>query len=548
MRKSKRSILVVIGLTLLLPLAGDAQSNRQKARKQNTKAKAAARKTPGKSSLSTSASSRKQNYMKKALSLANSKQYEEASKLLFQMSRSPMFADQSAQVKYVLGMTLLEMKLNQAAAFVFYDVVRQEGRNPGSKYLRLALSKLSLAADALESDVMLRYAVRKVDERDFPPSQKDMLYFRLGESKLADKEFDDAIRMFGKVRPTSAYGLRAKYSQGLAYAEQKKNEQALGAFEQLIAGSRQTVTDKNRVNGLMGRARVLYQMGRWGDSIEAYRSIPRDTEQWHDALFESSWAMLRGARFRSALSNFHSLHSAFYDEHYQPESLLLRAIVYLYICRYDEMEKVLDLFDRQYKPVQTQIRNALQNNRDSLAFFRELIRKDQEQQSGLKKSYTSQAGRLPNIVVSFIKKEGDVRKSLNYLRRLEVEKRRINGLSTSWRTSGIGKYAQKIVEKRIESTRVLAGKQFRRHLILVQNDLRDLFEQSNFLRFEMISGKKEVVKKEIAGKGLTRDENVDQDSSRDYYVQNGYEYWPFTGEYWLDEIGNYHYVGVQACE
>lgn len=546
MRNSKRSILVAIGMTLLLPLAGDAQSNRQRARKQNTKAKATARQNPS-APLSTSASSRKQNYMKKALSLANNKQYEEASKLLFQMSRSPMFADQSAQVKYVLGMTLLEMKLNQAAAFVFYDVVRQESRNAGSKYLRLALSKLSLAADALESDVMLRYAIRKVDENDFPASQKDMLYYRLGESKLADKEFGEAVRLFGKVRPTSAYGLRAKYNQGLAYAESKNNEQALGAFEQLIAGSRQTVTDKNRVNGLIGRARVLYQMGKWGDSIEAYRSIPRDTEQWHDALFESSWAMLRGARFRSALSNFHSLHSAFYDEYYQPESLLLRAIVYLYICRYDEMEKVLDLFDRQYKPVQTQIRNALQNNRDSLSFFRELIRKEEEQQSGLKKSYANQAGRLPNLVVSFIKKEGDVRKSLNYLRRLENEKRRINTLSTGWRTSGIGKYAQKIVEKRIESTRVLAGKQFRRHLILVQNDLRDLFEQSNFLRFEMISGKKEVVKKEIAGKGLVRDK-VDEDSSRDYYVQNGYEYWPFTGEYWLDEIGNYHYVGVQACE
>ncbi len=545
MRNSKRSLLVAIGFTLLLPLVGDAQSNRQRARKQNTKAKTAARQSP--SSTSTSASSRKQSYMKKALALANSKQYEEASKLLFQMSRSPMFADQSAQVKYVLGMTLLEMKLNQAAAFVFYDVVRQEGRNTGSKYLRLALSKLSLAADALESDVMLRYAIRKVDENDFPASQKDMLYYRLGESKLADKEFGEAVRMFGKVRPTSAYGLRAKYSQGLAHAESKNNEQALGAFEQLIAGSRQTVTDRNRVNGLIGRARVLYQMGRWGDSIEAYRSIPRDTEQWHDALFESSWAMLRGARFRSALSNFHSLHSAFYDEHYQPESLLLRAIVYLYICRYDEMEKVLDLFDRQYKPVQVQIRAALQNNRDSLSFFRELIRKDEEQQTGLKKSYTNQAGRLPNLVVSFIKKEGDVRKSLNYLRRLENEKRRINSLSTSWRTSGIGKYTQKIVEKRIESTRVLAGKQFRRHLILVQNDLRDLFEQSNFLRFEMISGKKEVVKKEIAGKGLVRDK-IDEDSSRDYYVQNGYEYWPFTGEYWLDEIGNYHYVGVQACE
>lgn len=548
MRISKRNILVSIGLITLIPFAGDAQSNRQRAKTQNRRAQVAARQNSRPSTDSAAAGGRKQAYMKKALALANSKQYEDASKLLFQMSRSPMFSDNSAQVKYVLGMTLLEMKLNQAAAFVFYDVVRQESHNPGSKYLRLALSKLSLAADALESDVMIRYAIKKVNESDFPTSQKDMLYFRQGEAKLADKDFEEAARLFSRVRPTSAYGLRAKYNQGLAFAEEKKNTEALSAFEQLIAGSRQSITDKNRVNGLMGRARVLYQMGKWGDSIEAYRDIPRDTEQWHDALFESSWAMLRGARFRSALSNFHSLHSPFYDDYYQPESLLLRAIVYLYICRYDEMEKVLDLFDRQYKPVQNQIRTALQTNRDSLSFFKELVRKDDDS-TGLKKSYSSIANsaRLPNLVILHVKKEGDVRKSLAYLRRLENEKKRINSLSTNWRTSGIGKYAQKIVEKRIESTRILAGKQFRRHLILVQNDLRDLFEQSNFLKFEMISGKKEVVKKEIAGKGLQH-EKVDEDSSRDYYVKNGYEYWPFTGEYWLDEIGNYHYVGVQACE
>lgn len=546
MKKFRQSgVIAILGVTLLLPLAGDAQSRRQKSRVQNTRAKSAVRQAAPATVAASSSSNRKQAYMQKARKLAANKQYEEASKLLFQMSRSSMFADQLAQVKYVLGLTLLEMKLNQAAAFVFYDVVRQESKNPGSKYLRQALGKLSIAADALESDVMLRYAIRKVDENDFPASQKDMLYYRLGEAKLADRDFDEAARLFGRVKPTSTYGLRARYNQALAYSESKKNDQALTAFEALIAGARQTVTDKNRVNGLIGRARVLYQMGRWGDSIEAYRMVPRDTEQWHDALFESSWAMLRGARFRSALSNFHSLHSSFYDSHYQPESLLLRAIVYLYICRYDEMEKVLDLFDRQYKPVQKQIRTALQTNRDSMSFFRELVRKEDED-TGAKKSFV-QTSRLPELVTHYVQKEGDVKKTLNYLRRLQGERRRIMSLSTGWRTSGIGKYTQKIVEKRLESTRILAGKQFRRHLILVQNDLRDLFEQSSFLRFEMISGKKEVVKKEIAGKGLSN-EKVDEDSSRDFYVQNGYEYWPFNGEYWLDEIGNYHYVGVQACE
>ena len=63
----------------------------------------------------------------------------------------------------------------------------------------------------------------------------------------------------------------------------------------------------------------------------------------------------------------------------------------------------------------------------------------------------------------------------------------------------------------------------------------------------MINGKKETIKKRIAGKDLT-DLQVDDKQDRSFYVQNGYEYYPFQGEYWLDEVGNYHYLGKQSCE
>ena len=40
---------------------------------------------------------------------------------------------------------------------------------------------------------------------------------------------------------------------------------------------------------------------------------------------------------------------------------------------------------------------------------------------------------------------------------------------------------------------------------------------------------------------------VDEKADRKFYIQNGFEFWPFQGEYWLDELGNYHYLGVSAC-
>ncbi len=61
-----------------------------------------------------------------------------------------------------------------------------------------------------------------------------------------------------------------------------------------------------------------------------------------------------------------------------------------------------------------------------------------------------------------------------------------------------------------------------------------------------MSSKKDSAKNKIAGKDLTQiiDSNID----REFYVQNGFEFYPFKGEFWLDEIGNYHYLGTQSCE
>ena len=487
----------------------------------------------------------------KARQLASSGQYQDASKLLFQMSRSPKYDRDSAQIKYILGLMLYQMKLYQTSAFVFYDVVRQESRsNPNSRYLHQSLEKLALAADSLNSDVLLRYAIKQIKEDDFPKTNRDMLAYRTGEVKMSEKDYPGATREFIKVRQGSPFFLRARYKLALALTEANDLEKAQLAYEDLAKQAEFLgVTDPTRVSALLGRARVLYQKKQFDAAIEAYRDVPRDTEQWHEALFESTWAMLQDGRFRSALSNFHTLHSAYYEDLYQPESLSLRAIVYLYICKYEEMDKVIGLFERQYSPIRDQVKDVLSSETDPMALYKDYVRVQNSlltDKNGMHRHNMTTLA-IPNTVARHIGKEGDVRRTFNYLDNLETERLRVNSMPINWRSSGIGQFAKKIIESRTLNTRKLAGKQIEHHLMQIQDELRDLFEQTGFLRFEMLSSKKESLRKEIAGKGVET-QRVDQASNRNYYVQNGYEYWPFTGEYWLDELGNYQYVGVKACE
>jgi hypothetical protein len=483
------------------------------------------------------------NELVNALRMAKQKNYKDASMALFRLGYSPKYRSRRMQIKYILGLMLFQMKMNQIAAFQFIQVIK-EGR---SKYLKQAIEKLSLAADFLGDDTLLNYAISRVKVSQFPRVHRDMLYYRIGEYQYRNGQYAAASSSFARVGSNSSLFASAKYQQGLAYANQNQANKALQAFNDLIE-SRNTkgVTDKARVSAIAGKARVAYQAKDWDRAIQYYREVPRDTKIWHDTLFESSWAMLRSGRFRSALSNFHSIHSAYYEDFYLPESLLLRSIVYLYICKYQEMDKVLNLFNKIYRPVFVRIDRMLDRRPKASDYFEDVI-KALIQYKKYGNDIDTSKFQIPFLVTRRLLQEGDFQNSYNYIKKLLRERKRLQSMPAGWRSSSIGKYATRVLKTRLIKARDRAGRQIRAHLETVKDELFDLFEQEGFIRYEMINGKKELLKKKISQKDLPQDQ-VDEKSDRDYYIQNGYEYWPFRGEYWLDELGNYHYVGTQACQ
>jgi hypothetical protein len=482
--------------------------------------------------------------LKKALSLSRSGNYLEASTMLFRMSRSSIHRHRKMQIQYILGLMLYKLGLNQVAAYQFVNVVK----DGNSRYIKQSLEKLSLAADYLGDDTLLNYAMKKVKLNSFPRSQRDVLRFRIGEIQMRKADYNGAARSFGGVRSGSSVYSQAKYNQAAAYAHGGRLKKAYRVFSGLASQSAgKGITDTNRVAALMGMARTQYQMKKWNRSIELYREIPRDTEFWHDVLFEMSWAQLRAAKFRSVLSNFHSLHSAYYEDFYIPESLMLRAIVYLYICQFEEMEKTLELFEAIYKPLQQNMQRFLKAYRKPYSYYKEIayVRKRYED---LKTDKKLRMGlKIPFLIARKIAKEGDVVRSFKYLDKLDKEQQVMNELPSSWQRSRLGRYAKRLLRRRAHKAKKILGAQIRDHMVGVRKELVTLFEQHGFARYEMIRGKKQLLKMKISRKGVLK-KQVDQDADRDFYVQNGYEYWPYRGEYWLDEIGNYYYVGTQSCQ
>ena len=529
-----RNLILTSLISLILATATTANA----AGKKNQKAK---KSSPAKtySSSQPQAQSAVLQQLAKAIDLAGKGQYQSAASQLYTLSRRNELQADRPQIKYILGLMLMELKMHQVAAFQFVDVIRMDN----TKYKKQAIEKLSIVADHLGDDTLLDYAISRVDVSDIPVSNRDMINFRIGEIKNKNKDFVGAANYFNRVQPGSSYYNQALFSKGLVELEQNKIDSSIDSFRNLLSiRAKSGVTDTNRVAAQLALARAFYQKQNWDEAIEAYAKVPRDHFLWHQALFEQSWAMLRGARFRSVLSNFQSLHSAYYEDFYIPESLLLRAIVYLYICKYDEMEKVLSLFEKTYGPVKNQISSFLNRNASSFEYYLEA-----EKAYELKKGKDITANiKLPYLVLKNALDQGDVRRAFQYLKALNEEKIRIES-NLAIRGTPLGNYAQKIIASRSKNKKLAIGDMVRAHLQNMRSDLTDLYEQAGLIRYEMISGKKDTLKKKITGTDIGSSQ-IDDKINREFYIENGYQYYPFKGEYWLDELGNYHYLGKQSCE
>ncbi len=479
------------------------------------------------------------NQISQALGLLKSGQNVEAANAFLSLSRRNDLANERPQIKYYLGLALMEQNLNQVAAFQFVDVIKSSDQ----KWTRQAIDKLLVVTDRLDDETLLNYAIQRIDVNQVPTQNRDMLYYRLAEIKYKAGLFQEAAVLYGKVGQQSRYYYNALYGQGLAQAEANQTELALQSFQKLLdSRDNSKVTDLNKVAAQMAIARTYYQRQNWEKSIEAYSKIPRDHILWHDSMFERTWAMLRSARFRSTLSNFQTLHSTFYEDAYIPETLLLRSIVYLYICKYDEMDKVLNLFETQYGPTANQINQFLNRQTTTDAYFQEVNKAYITKRN----AEANKTFALPFNAIKHIAEEGNVRRTYAYLKKLNDEKKIIDE-NPNLKNSSIGIYSSRIISNRLRSAKAVIGDMVKAHLMNMRSELKDLNEQASFIRYEMINGRKEFLKKKLSGRALI-EEQVDENQDRSFYVKNGYEYYPFQGEYWLDEVGNYHYLGKQSCE
>jgi tetratricopeptide (TPR) repeat protein len=446
--------------------------------------------------------------------------------------------------RYYFGLSLMKLGLYQIAEFPLIASTQ----NVPLKVSQKAFERIVLIAEKLGDTALLNFTLKKLNAEDLSELGKELYLNLMAEAFMQEKKYPEAVSFAQRSLQINPNNEETLYLMGLIYLKDNKVTEGVPYFEKLY-GKYFTYPATNPKRGFAALAlgRAYYQAKRWNEAASTFREIPKDHPAYRRAQLELSWTLFRAAKFRSAMSTTQTLHTPFYENFYDPESLILRSIILLFVCQAEEADKALNTFQNTYLPTYNVIADINRSNMPP-EFFAKQVQEAQRHLSALKSiKKSTYTGQVPFFVVRTLMDEAPLKNLLSYMSKLEAEKIKLAKLFDTPAGLPVLKYGSKILATRLNKAAANAGDSLRQSLLDKEQNLALLAGDMSLLRYEVLNSKKKAARSKYINKLHGIDDQLNGKESRSFYVSSGYRYWPFEGEYWRDEIGNYQYLGVNLC-
>jgi hypothetical protein len=464
--------------------------------------------------------------------------------------------------QYWLAISLYRLKFYQASYAMFGFIANNKNHLKNDQTL-LWLTKL---ATQLPEPAGIIDSVGKYGDADIGkfnnPQQRDLYYqlnYLLGRYKYQhDKSYEDAIRLFNRIQPSSQYFVPAQFFSGVSYVQLRKSVPAVRSFQKAITALEEGVEgveDSERLRDLayLSQARTYYSASikldaetnapevdaeKLSAAVKYWNLVDATSEYWLDALFEESWAYFMAGDYPRALGNIHSIQAPYFPGSFYPEAQILKAVIYFTNCNYEAASTVVARFNKKYVPIRDELRKVLKNYEGpekSEAFYKFLL----EVRAG-----TADLNPAIKGIVEQSLSDRQLLRNIEYVKQLDAEKAHFDASPGQFRTSGVGQYVQdRLSEARqaaVKSAGDLAKSRYQRFIIELEDRLRD----GEKILIDITAAQRNLLDESI------RAGQISQAESKIYGVVNPDEehvIWPFDGEYWRDELGFYRQVVESAC-
>ncbi len=285
-------------------------------------------------------------------------------------------------------------------------------------------------------------------------------------------------------------------------------------------------------------ARLYYDLNRFTPSLEQLVNLPRNSGSWYQGVLTGAWSAYRLKDFNLALGQLLTLHSPYLDSKFSPETYVLESATLFQLCHFKSALRSLETLREKYKGVANAIVRFKSSHSNASSRVNAVIGYARGDSSGL----SSLDSRAAALLMDGLLQEESLMRADRILLQADEESEKLDKLipkssNALWRRLE-NSYAAELKYAKIEAHRD-AIRNINRKLRIMASDIKTAIENASLVELEVNTKLRErLIRAEVPKK-------VEVDFEAD--VKNGYEFWPFEGEYWRDEVGSYAFATTSVC-
>ena len=361
---------------------------------------------------------------------------------------------------------------------------------------------------------------------NYPVDFQDKWNYFLGRFFWVYGEYGRSTEYLGRVSEGARQKGQAEYLTGVIALEEGNAAAAATGFQNAILATQRNQSD-SEIDELanMALARLFYESFRYDVALYHYAKIPAESYRHPRAVFEMAWAYFLKLDHNRAIGALHSLHSPYYDTWFFPDLYVMEAAIYLQTCNLDSATEAILAFSDEVAVLQGPVQEFIANAADPQEFW-EAISTYHDRQG------TPQAVGLPIEAVRFVLSDVDFVNQMELIRSLEAERDRIEAALPQ--LGEYGSLALAGIEADLSAKIIDAGLKISAMISDFYAELTDWYVKSQEVSIEVRTERLSVFDAALSGI------EVDQSSSSSVFVlASDWQYWPFEGEYWIDEVDAY---------
>ncbi len=467
--------------------------------------------------------------------------YVRAAAMFHNAYQSPTSKAERAKAEWGLAESLSRLGLYYSAS-KYYSVIVRRGNKGDNPFFRPALEQLGVINSRvnLGQAHIVQLFKAKISPSDVPGPARGFYFYYLGVEAFNDRALEKAGSYFDKVPNGSPYYTPAMFHLGVIANLSGNHSRAISLFESVLSQTRgKDDMAEMREMTLMNIARVHYETKRFSEAISYYGQIPRDSEHWLDAIWETSWAFFFIQKFNNSLGQMHTLHSPFFENRFYPESYILQAITFLRLCRYDQVKESMKRFKDRYKPVFGEIKSMLSRYSGNPRGFFKLV---YDYKTGDLRSYKKAEEIIKKLTLT-----DSFRGSLDTIRFSDREIEALGRYSAAWASSGLIDGLKEFLNQKKSAAISSSGRNMYNLATTFYSQLLELSNQTKLIVAEMQLGKLAKLRSKISAQGVQEKAQFIGGMQK-LNIGQSLEYWPFEEEYWEDELGFYVYNMDSKCK